>query len=138
MATAQSNQAARNLGSRGRTMHAANGLLMADSLQTARLKLNEQTQKKLDRLLSKLGVDVIDELGCVPGDLLHADALRKTYGRCQGHNLDSLLYMKPTETWGRMPVKILSGDFYQLPPVPASASLLAAPTKQSYEHQQGF
>ena len=32
------------------------------------------------RLAGDLGVDVIDELGAVPGDLLHADALRKTYG----------------------------------------------------------
>ena len=87
--------------------------------------------------MADLGVDVIDELGCVPGGRLHADALRKTYGRCHCHNLDSTKYMKPSETWGRMPVKILSGDFYQLPPVPASASLLAVPTKQSYEHQQG-
>jgi hypothetical protein len=45
--------------------------------------------------------------------------------------------MKPQETWGRMPVKLLCGDFYQLPPVPASASLLAPTTKQTYEHQQG-
>ena len=36
-----------------------------------------------------------------------------------------------------MAVKILCGDFYQLPPVPASASLLAPHTGQSYEHQQG-
>jgi hypothetical protein len=136
-ATAQSNQAAQNLGSRGRTLHAANGILMTDSLQTARLRLNPQTQKKMDRLAGDLGVDVIDELGCVPGDLLHADALRKTYGRCLRYNLDSTQYMKPTETWGRMPCKILSGDFYQLPPVPASASLLAPPIHQSYEHQQG-
>ena len=91
----------------------------------------------MDHLVANLGVDVIDELGAVPGDMLHADALRKTYGRCYCHNLDTTRYMKPSETWGRMPVKIHSGDFYQLPPVPASASLLAAPTKQSYEHQQG-
>jgi hypothetical protein len=45
--------------------------------------------------------------------------------------------MQPSETWGRMPCKILSGDFYQLPPVPASASLLAPSAGQSYEHQQG-
>ena len=45
--------------------------------------------------------------------------------------------MKPQQTWGCMAVKLLCGDFYQLPPVPASASLLAAPTKQTYEHQQG-
>ena len=44
-ATAQSNHAAQNLGSRGRTLHAANGLLMTDSLQTARLRLNPRTQK---------------------------------------------------------------------------------------------
>ena len=134
-ATAQSNHAAQNLGNRGRTLHAANGLLMADSLQTARLRCNAQTQKKLDRLAGDLGVDIIDELGCVPANLLHADALRKTYGRCLRHNLDTTKYMKPSETWGRMPVKILSGDFYQLPPVPATASLLAP--NGSYEHQQG-
>ena len=44
-ASAQSNRAAQSLGSRGRTLHAANGLLMTDSLQTARLRLNPMTQK---------------------------------------------------------------------------------------------
>ena len=136
-ATAQSNQAAQNLGSKGRTLHSANGLLMTDSLQTARLRLNPQTQKKMDRLVGSLGVDVIDELGTVPADLLHADALRKTYGRCRRHSLDTTMYMKPAETWGRMPCKILSGDFYQLPPVPATKSLLPKPENPSYEHVQG-
>ena len=134
---AQSNHAAHNLGPRGRTMHSSNGLLMSDSLQTARLRLTSQTQKKLDRLTGTLGVDVIDELGAVPGPLLHADALRTTYGRALRYGLDSTKYMRPQETWGRMAVKILCGDFYQLPPVPASASLSAPHTGQSYEHQQG-
>ena len=134
---AQSNHAAHNLGPRGRTMHASNGLLMSDSLQTARLRLTPQAQKKLDRRTGTLGVDVIDELGAVPGPLLHADALRTTYGRALRYNLNPLQYMRPQETWGRMAVKILCGDFYQLPPVPASASLLAPQTGQSYEHQQG-
>ena len=116
-AAAQSNHAAQNLGPRGRTLHTANGLLMTDSLQTARLRLNPQTQKKMFRLTGSLGVDVIDELGCVSGSLLHADALRKTYGRSLKHDLQTMAYMKPHETWGRMPGKILSGDFYQLPPV---------------------
>ena len=118
-------------------MHSANGLLMTDSLQTARLRLNARTQKKMLRLTGTLGVDVIDELGCVSGSLLHADALRKTYGRSLQHNLPTTSYMKPQETWGRMPVKLLCGDFYQLPPVPASASLLASTKGQTYEHQQG-
>ena len=136
-AAAQSNHAAQNLGARGRTLHSANGLLMTDSLQTARLCLSERTRKKLDRLTGEMGVDVIDELGCVPGDLLHADALRKTYGRALRYNIDPTAYLKPQETWGWVPCKLLSGDFLQLPPVPASASLLAPPEKQSYEHLLG-
>ena len=31
-------------------------------------------------------------------------------------------YMRPQEKWGRMPVRILCGDFFQLPPVPATAA----------------
>ena len=76
LATAQSNHAAHNLGPRGRTIHAANGLLALDSLQTAKLRLNSASQKKMNRLVGSLGVDVIDELGIVPSPLLHADALR--------------------------------------------------------------
>ena len=34
-------------------------------------------------------------------------------------------------------VKLLYGGILQLPPVPASASLLALSAKQSYEHRQG-
>ncbi len=118
-------------------MHASNGLLMSDSLQAARLRLTPQTQKKLDRLIGALGVDVIDELGAVPGPLLHADALRTTYGRALRYGLDPTNSMRPQEAWGRVPVKLLCGDFYQLPPVPSSASLLSPHTGQSYEHQQG-
>ena len=43
----------------------------------------------------------------------------------------------PQETWRRMPAKIWCGDFFQLPPVPASSSLLAPLKGQTYEHQQG-
>ena len=136
-ASAHSNHASQNLGEKGRTLHSANGLLHNDSLQTARLRLNAQTQKKMDRLVGDLGFEVIDELGAVPADLLHADALRKTYGRAFKHQLDTTAYMQPAETRGRMPAKILAGDFYQLPPVPASASLLSPALHQSYEHQQG-
>ena len=103
----------------------------------ARLRFNPRTQQKMIRLIGSLGIDVIDELGCVSGSLLHADALRKTYGRSLQHDLQTTAYMKPQETWGRMAAKILCGDFYQLPPVPATASLLAPTKGQTYEHQQG-
>ena len=88
-------------------------------------------------LKGELGVEVTDELGAVQGELLHADCLRTTYGRAQRHNLDSTQYMRPQEKWGRMPARILCGDFLQLPPVPATASMLAPPGRHSYEHHQG-
>ena len=110
-ATAHANHAAQNLGSKGRTLYSANGLLTTDSLKTARLQLNPLTQKKMDRITRSLGVDVIDEVGALAGDLLHADALRRTYGRALCHDLDPIAYMKPQEAWGRMPIKILCGDF---------------------------
>ena len=77
----------------------------------------------MDRLTGSLDVDVTDELGCVSGDLLHAVALRKTYGRAQRFEIDPTRYMQPAETWGRMPARILSGDFYQLPPEPYCISI---------------
>ena len=67
---------------------------MTDSLQTARLRLNEKRRAHMSRLTGTLGVDVIDELGCVSGTLLHADALRKTYGRSLRYNLDATKYMR--------------------------------------------
>ena len=70
---------------------------MTDSLQTARLRLNEQSRAKMSRLAGTLGVHVIDELGCVSGTLLHADVLRKTYGRSLRFNLDTTRYMQPQE-----------------------------------------
>jgi len=135
--TAQANHAAQQLGPRGRTIHSVNGLLATSSLVTARLALNDASRKKIDRLKGELGVEVTDELGAVQGELLHADCLRTTYGRAQRHNLDSTQYMRPQEKWGRMPARILCGDFLQLPPVPATASMLAPPGRHSYEHHQG-
>ena len=135
--TAQANQAAQQLGPRGRTIHSVNGLLATSSLVTSRLALNDNSRKKLDRTKGEVGVEATDELGCVQAELLHADCLRTSYGRALRYKLDSTLYMQPQEKWGRMPARILSGDFLQLPPVPPTASLLAPSTRQSYEHQQG-
>jgi hypothetical protein len=89
----------------------------------ARRNLKQTMRREASRASETDAPDVTDEISSVPGDLLHADALRKTYGRSP--------YMEPKETCGRLPAKILSGDFYQLPPVPPEASLLAPPTKQS-------
>ena len=136
--TAQSNHAAQELGPRGRTLHAANALLATSSLQTARLRLTPEAMKTLERRRGSAGIEVTDELGTVPADLLHADALRATYCRARKHNFPTTTYMRPQDSWGRVFAKILCGDFLQLPPVPASASLLAELKNKSYEHQQGY
>ena len=51
----------------------------------------------MDRLKGELGVEATDELGCVQGELLHADCLRTNYGRAQRYNLDSMQYARPHE-----------------------------------------
>ena len=99
-------------------MHAVNGLLATSSLVTSRLALNDTSRKKLDHTKGELGVEATDELGCVQGELLHADCLRTSYGRALRYKLDSTLCMQPQEKWGRVLAIILSGDFLQLPPVP--------------------
>ena len=50
---------------------------------------------------------------------------------------DPTKYIRSQKTWGLMAVKVLCGDFYQLPPDSVSASLLAPHMCQSHEHQQG-
>ena len=69
---------------------------------------------KMDHCVGNLSVDVTDELGAVPAEFCHADALRKTYGRATRYLLDPTRYMQAQETGRRKAAKILGGDFYQL------------------------
>ena len=71
----------------------------------------------MGRLAGTLGVDVVDERGCVLGDLLRANALCKSSGRCRRYVLDTTKYTRPSGIWGRAPSKISPGDFYQLPSI---------------------
>ena len=80
------------LGKQEKEEEAVTDLLQSDSLQTALLRLNPQTQNKMHRIVSNLTVGVIDELGCVPADMLHMD-----------------------EIWRRLPAQTMCGDFYQCP-----------------------
>ena len=93
--TAQANLARQNLGPRGRTLRNANGLLALSSLQTAKLRLAPAEEKKLLRIRGPAGVEATDEVGTVPGDLLHADALRSTYARARKHRFSTSSYMRP-------------------------------------------
>ena len=91
----------------------------------------------MERFEGNLGVQACDELSQVGSDLFHASALRTTYCRRDLHALRSEDYMRPQETWGRLPAFIACGDFLQLPPVPETSSLLNRRLSSSYEHQQG-
>ena len=69
--------------------------------------------------------------------MLHADALRKTYGRQSAFALELSHYADASETWGRLPVVIICGDELQLPPVPMQHSPLASLEGTSDEHKAG-
>ena len=104
---APSNKAARQI--HGKTMHTANKLQMDASLRTVHLRLTANTRKTLERSTTPLGAMILDEFSQCIGQMLHADALRKTYGRQSAYNLEVHKYAEPLETWGRMPVVVIAG-----------------------------
>eukprot|EP00973_Karenia_brevis_P063759 8863673-Karenia_brevis.AAC.1 len=60
-----------------------------------------------------------------------------TYARQHKYGLNPLDYWKPTERHGRIAVSTYWGDRLQLPPVPASSSMLSPLTGTSNEHKAG-
>ena len=134
-AQAPSNKAARQI--QGRTMHTANKLRKDSSLRTVHLRVTAETRKALECNTVPLAAIVIDEFSQCIGQMLHADALRKSYGRQNALGLEIHRYAEFDQTWGRMPVVLISGDELQLPPVPFSFSLLATTEGTSDEHKAG-
>ena len=134
-AQAPSNKAARQI--QGRTMHSANKLRKDSSLRTVHLRVTAETKKALECNTVPLAAIVIDEFSQCIGQMLHADALRKSYGRQQALGLEIHRYAEFDETWGRMPVVVIAGDELQLPPVPFAHSLLASTDGTSDEHKAG-
>lgn len=134
-AQAPSNKAARQI--HGRTMHSANKLRKDSSLRTVHLRVSAETRKALECNTVPLAAIVIDEFSQCIGQMLHADALRKSYGRQRALGLELHRYAELDESWGRMPVVVISGDELQLPPVPFSHSLLASVDGTSDEHKAG-
>ena len=132
---APSNKPARLIG--GRTMHSGQGLTPESSMRTHALALNVQTRQKVAVTHVDAGVLYIDEYSQLSGELNHARALRTTYARESTYGLNKDIYFKPQERWGRLPVVVYSGDHLQLPPVPASSSMLAPLEGTTNEHKVG-
>ena len=104
---APSNKAARQI--HGKTMHSANKLRVDSSLRTVHLRLTSSTRKSLELSTVPLGAMILDEFSQCIGQMLHADSLRKTYGRQSAYDLELHRYAEPRETWGRMPIVIIAG-----------------------------
>ena len=79
----------------------------------------------------------MDEWMMILAELYHADALRTTYAREAEYSLIRSDYAMPQERFGRTPLVLHFGDHLQLPPVPASGSLLAPLQGRSNEHKAG-
>ena len=136
---APSNKPARLIG--GRTMHSGQGLTPENSMRTAPLAFNAQSQQKLSITHADAGVLYIDESSQLQGELNHAAALRTTYARESKYSLNrnnfELGCFGPRERYGRIPILWYSQDHLQLPPVPESSSMLALLEGTSAEHKVG-
>ena len=121
---APSNKPARLIG--GRTMYSGQGLTPENSMRTAALALNAQSRQKLSLTHADAGALYIDESSQLQGELNHAAALRTTYARESKYGLNRHTYSSPQERFGRIAFLIYSQDHLQLPPVPASSSMLAS------------
>ena len=118
-------------------MHSGLGLTVDSSLRTHALALNAQTQKKLALTHVNAGAYHIDEYSQLRAELNNAAAVRTTHARREQHALDIKVYYRPQERYGRISTLTYSGDHLQLPPVPATSSVLAAIDGTSKEHRAG-
>ena len=121
---APSNKAARLLGMDAKTMHSAQSLSPESSMRTAALSLKPQAQKSVGKIHEYAGAMHCDEFSQLQGELNHAYALRTTYSRATAHGLNCSDYALPTDRFGRIAYLGYSGDELQMPPVPATSSMV--------------
>ena len=132
--TAFSNKAARLI--KGKTSHTLAKIRGGQSLVIARLRVRDDAERRaLAAVWAPSGALVKDEFTMQPGPLEHAIAVRAIYGRERYHNLSCADYARPETNYASLPYVITAGDPLQFPPVPATASLLAAPDGLTKEHR---
>ena len=85
-------------------LHSGQGLTPENSMRTASLALNAQSQQKLSITHADAGVLYIDESSQLQGELTHAAALRTTYARESKYGLNRNNYPGTRARYGRMAI----------------------------------
>ena len=88
----------------GRTIHNSIGLSATSSMKVEHLGLKGKTRTKVEKITVPAAALAIDEVSQMSATMLHANAVRHTYGRAREHGLRVDEYMKVNELFGRMPV----------------------------------
>ena len=96
-----------------------------------------RNRQKLAIAHAEAGAMYLDEYSQLLAELNNAAALRTTYAREAKFKLDRNSYHGHQERGGCLAMLTYGGDHLQLPPVPASASVLAPLDSTSNEHKVG-
>jgi len=111
---APSNAQAKTIG--GITAHSAGGLKAAGTFPQAKLGLNGDLKKRLQKTWDPARVLICEESSMVSCELYQAVAYRATLAREKEHNLNKKHWDEPGQEFGAMPLIIHLGDFLQLRP----------------------
>ena len=114
LAVASSNSAARVIG--GETIHSGCGLSGQQALTIAKLYGQKVTDDFIERM-DDLQAVIVEEVSMVPPALLGAASIRMCKARKVRHGSDVDLYMTRGQMFGKVPIVMFLGDFYQRGPV---------------------
>ena len=129
---------------KAKTVHSMNAMTPQHSLRAADVRVANSSRRKVRAIHERAGALLIDEFSQLQAKLFHANNLFWSVARQDKYNLALQDYALPREIAGRASKLVLSGDHLQLPPVPASHSLLApievhlTSTKLARQCSQGY
>ena len=130
LAVASSNSAARVIG--GETIHSGFGLSGQQAMTIA--KLSGQTVKyDFKKRMNRLRAVIVEEVSMVPPALLGAASFRMCKARKEAYKCDVDLYMARGHMFGKVPIVMFLGDFYQLGPVSGKGTRSSLLQRESLE-----
>ena len=118
IAVASSNSAARVIG--GETIHSGFGMSGQQSMTIRHLsgqKVDTPAWRDFVSRMNELEAVIVEEVSMVPPELLGAASYRMCKARAARKGSDVNLYSEKGHMFGKVPIVMLLGDFYQLTPV---------------------